>query len=133
MKNQYTTDYKSFISDWRHRWIEMPKDIRRGKLWKPLELTVPEPWSETAIYSIKMAKHQFFMVVQDGDEQYRYLLDKELMSLLDKYTIDESDNKCLIEEIKSLKAELEKANSTIRILKDELIKVQMELEIEKRK
>ena len=133
MKNQYTIDYKSFISDWRHRWIETPKDIRRGKLWKPLELTVPDPWSETAIYSIKMAKHQFFMVVQDGDEQYRHLLDKDLMSLLDKYTIDETDNKKLLEEIAYLKSQLEEANSTIRMLKEELLKTQMELEMKKRK
>lgn len=133
MKNQYTTDYKSFISDWRHRWIEVPKDIRRGKLWKPLELTVPDPWSETAIYNIKMAKHQFFMVVQDGDEQYRYLLDKDLMSLLNEYTVDESDNSKLLEEIAHLKSQLEEANSTIRTLKEELLKTQIELEMEKRK
>lgn len=133
MKNQYTIDYKSFISDWRHRWIEVPKDIRRGKLWKPHELTVPDPWSETAIYSIKMAKHQFFMVVQDGNEQYRYLLDKDLMSLLNKYTIDESDNSKLLEEIAHLKSQLEEANSTIRMLKEELLKTQIELEMEKRK
>ena len=133
MKNQYTIDYKSFISDWRCRWIETPKDVRRGKLWKPLGITVPEPWSETAIYSIKMAKHQFFMVVQDGDEQYRYLLDKDLMSLLNKCTIDESDNCKLLEEITHLKSQLEEANSTIRMLKEELLKTQIELEIERRK
>ena len=133
MKNQYTIDYKSFISDWRHRWIETPKDIRRGKLWKPLELTVPDPWSETAIYSIKMAKHQFFMLVQDGDEQYRHLLDKDLMSLLNKHTIDESDNRKLLEEIADLKSQLEEANSTIRTLKEELLKTQIELETKRRK
>lgn len=133
MKNDRTIDYRSFIVDWRCRWIEVPKDIRKGKVWKPLEITVPDPWSETASYTIKMAKHQFFMVVKDGDEQYRYLLGKELMSLLDKYTVDASDNKYLIEEIRFLKTELEKANLTIKVLKKELLKAQMELEIERRK
>ena len=133
MKKECTIDYKGFISDWRRKWIEVPKDIRHGKIWKPYEVTVPEPWSETANYAIKTAKYQFFMIVKDNGIQYRYLLSKDLMSLLDKYTIDVSDNRYLIEEINFLKTELEKANSTIRVLKDELIKVQMELEMERRK
>ena len=85
MKNQYTIDYKSFISDWRHRWIETPKDIRRGKIWKPFDIAVPDPWSENAIYSIKTAKYQFFLVVDYGEEKYRYQLNKELISLLSKH------------------------------------------------
>lgn len=133
MKKEYTIDYKGFITDWRYRWIEVPEDIRYGKIWKPYEVTVPKPWSETASYTIKMAKHQFFMVVVNNNEQYRYLLSKDLMSLLNKYTIDESDNRKLLEEIAQLKNQLEEANSTIRMLKEELFKTQMELEIEKRK
>lgn len=133
MKKEYAIEYRDFITDWRYRRIEVPKDIRKGKVWKPLEITVSDPWSETASYTIKMAKHQFFMVVKDGDEQYRYLLSKELLSLLNKYTIDESDNRKLLDEISCLKNELEKANSTIRTLKEELLKTQIELEAERRK
>lgn len=132
MKKECTIDYKGFITDWRYRWIEVPEDIRYGKIWKPYEVTVPKPWSETASYTIKMAKHQFFLVVVDNNEQYRYLLSKDLMSLLNKYTVDESDNRYLVEEINLLKAELEKANSTIRVLKEELIKAQTLLEMERR-
>ena len=133
MKNQYTIDYKSFISDWRHRWIETPKDIRRGKIWKHYDISVPDEWSTDNTYSIKMAKQHFFLIVDVGTEQYRYLLTKELLTLLDECTVDESDNKKLLEEIAHLKSQLEEANSTIRALKEELLKTQMELEIEKRK
>lgn len=31
MKKEYITDYKSFISDWRERYIEVSKDVRKGK------------------------------------------------------------------------------------------------------
>lgn len=133
MKNQYTIDYKSFISDWRHRWIEVPKDIRRGKIWKHYDISVPDEWSSENTYSIKTAKQHFFLIVDNGNEQYRYLLTKELLSLLDKYTIDESDNRKLLEEISHLKSQLEEANSTIRTLKEELLKTQIELETERRK
>lgn len=133
MKNQYTIDYKSFISDWRCRWIEVPKDIRRGKIWKYYDISVPDEWSSDNTYSIKMAKQHFFLIVDDGNEQYRYLLTRELLSLLNKYTINESDNSKLLEEIAHLKNQLEKANSTIRTLKEELLKTQMELEMERRK
>ena len=85
MKKEYAIDFKSFIADWRCRWIEIPKDIRKGKIWKPYAISVPDPWSSTAIYSIKTAKFKFFMVVDDGKEKYRYLLNKELISLLSKY------------------------------------------------
>lgn len=85
MKKQYTIDYQGFISDWRCRWIEVPKDIRKGKIWKPYEIAVPEPWSEAAVYSIKTAKYRFFMIVEDGQTKYRYLLNNELISLLSKY------------------------------------------------
>lgn len=85
MKKEYTIDYKGFITDWRCKWIETPKDIRKGKIWKPYEITVPEPWSETATYCIKTAKFKFFMVIDDGDEKYRYFLNKELISLLSRY------------------------------------------------
>ena len=133
MKNQYTIDYKSFISNWRHRWIETSKDIRRGKTWKPYDISAPDEWSSDNTYSIKMAKQHFFLIVDNGNEQYRYLLTKELLTLLDECTVDESDNKKLLEEIARLKNQLEEANSTIRTLKEELLKTQMELEIEKRK
>ena len=89
MKKEYTIDFKSFIADWRCRWIETPKDIRKGKIWKPLEITVPEPWSETSTYGIKTAKFRFFMIVDDGKNQYRHLLDKEVLSLLNKHTHEE--------------------------------------------
>lgn len=130
MKNQYTIDYKSFISDWCHLWIETPKDIRQGKIWKPHDISVPDEWSSSSNYSIKMAKHQFFLII---DNKYRYLLNKELLSLLNKYTIDESNNRSLLEEITNLKNKLEEANSTIRVLKEELFKTQIELETERRK
>lgn len=133
MKNQYTIDYKSFISDWRHRWIETSKDIRRGKTWKPYDISVPDEWSTDNTYSIKMAKQHFFLIVDNGNEQYRYLLTKELLTLLDECTVDESDNKKLLEEIARLKNQLEEANSTIRTLKEELLKTQIELEMGKRK
>lgn len=92
MKKEYTIDYKGFIADWRCRWVEVPKDIRKGKIWKPYDISVPDYWSETAIYKIKTAKYLFFMTVEDGDERYRYHLDKELLSLLDKYTHEEYTN-----------------------------------------
>lgn len=133
MKNQYTIDYKSFISDWRCRWIETPKDIRRGKIWKPYDISVPNEWSSKVVYSIKLAKQHFYLIIDEGTEQYRYLLTKELLSLLNKYTIDESDNSKLLEEIADLKSQLEEANSTIRTLKEELLKTQIELEMERRK
>lgn len=133
MKNQYTIDYKSFISDWRHRWIETPKDIRRGRTWKPYDISVPDEWSSGNTYSIKMAKQHFFLIVNSENEQYRYLLTKELLTLLDECTVDESDNKKLLEEIARLKNQLEEANSTIRTLKEELLKTQIELEMGKRK
>lgn len=92
MKKEYTIDYKGFISDWRCRWIEAPKDIRKGKVWKPFEIAVPEPWSKTVTYSIKTAKFKFFMVVDDGNRQYRYLLNNELISLLSKYNHEIAQN-----------------------------------------
>ena len=85
MKKEYITDYKSFISEWRERYIEVPKDIRKGKIWKPIDVAIPEPWSENAIYSIKTAKYKFFMVVDYGDEKYRYQLNNELISLQCKH------------------------------------------------
>lgn len=85
MKKEYITDYKGFITDWRERYIEVPKDIRRGKIWKPIDVTIPEPWSENATYSIKIAKYLFFLIVDYGDEKYRYQLNKELISLLCKH------------------------------------------------
>ena len=133
MKNQYTIDYKSFISDWRHRWIEVPKDIRRGKIWKHYDISVPNEWSSKVVYSIKLAKQHFYLIIDEGTEQYRYLLTKELLTLLDECTIDESDNRKLLEEITHLKNQLEEANSTIRTLKEELLKTQIELETERRK
>lgn len=84
MKKEYITDYKSFISDWRERYIEVPKDVRRGKIWKPFNIAVPDPWSEDAKYNIKPANHQFFMIVDYGDEKYRYQLNNELIRLLCK-------------------------------------------------
>lgn len=92
MKKEYTIDYKGFISDWRCRWIEVPKDIRKGKVWKPLEVTVPEAWTENATYSIKTAKYRFFMIVEDSKEKYRYLLTKELLSLLSKHEHEIKDD-----------------------------------------
>lgn len=92
MKKEYTIDYKSFITDWRCRWIETPKDIRRGKIWKPYEISVPDPWSETATYSIKTAKFRFFMVVDDGQVKYRHLLNNELISLLSKHDHEITQN-----------------------------------------
>lgn len=89
MKKEYRIDYKGFIADWRCRWIEVPKDIRKGKVWKPYDIAVPEPWSPTATYRLKTAKYLFFMIVEDDDKQYRYLLEKELLSLLNKYTHEE--------------------------------------------
>lgn len=133
MKNQYTIDYKSFISDWRCRWIETPKDIRRGKIWKPYDISVPDEWSSDNTYSIKMAKQHFYLIIDEETEHYRYLLTKELLTLLDECTVDESDNKKLLEEIALLKNQLEEADSTIRTLKEELLKSQMELEMERRK
>ena len=85
MKKEYKIDYKGFISDWRCRWIETPKDIRKGKIWKPFEITVPDPWSETATYSIKMGRNRFFMVVENEEGKFRHLLDRELLRLLSKY------------------------------------------------
>ena len=85
MKKEYITDYKSFITDWRERYIEVPKDIRKGKIWKPIDVAIPDPWSENAIYSIKTAKYKFFMVVDCGDEKYRYQLNNELISLQCKH------------------------------------------------
>lgn len=92
MKKKYTIDYKGFIADWRCRWIEAPKDIHKGKIWKPLEVTVPEPWSENAKYSIKTAKFKFYMITNDGKDKYRYLLTKELLSLLNKYEHEVENN-----------------------------------------
>lgn len=85
MKKEYITDYKGFITDWRERYIEVPKDIRKGKIWKPYDIAIPDPWSENAIYSIKTAKYKFFMVVDYGDEKYRYQLNNELISLQCKH------------------------------------------------
>lgn len=85
MKKEYITDYKNFITEWRERYIEVPKDIRKGKIWKPYDFTVPEPWSESAIYSIKPANHHFFMIVDYGDEKYRYQFNNELIRLLCKH------------------------------------------------
>lgn len=85
MKKEYKIDYKGFINDWRCRWIETPKDIRKGKIWKPYDISVPDPWSKSTIYSIKTAKFRFFMVVDDGQIKYRYLLNNELISLLSKH------------------------------------------------
>lgn len=133
MKKEYAIDYKGFITDWRCRWIETPKDIRNGKNWKPYEITVPEPWSSNVEYNIRTAKYQFFLVVKNDDEQCRFLLNKELISLLENYTTDEANNTLLLKEIALLKTELEKANSAINVLKKELLKAQMELEIERRK
>lgn len=133
MTNEYVIDYKGFITEWRRRRVETPKDIRRGKVWKPYDISVPDSWSETAGYRIKMSKYQFFMIVMEDDEQYRYLLNKDLMSLLEKYILDESDNKKLLEKIALLESQLEEANSIIRTLKEELLKVQVELELERRK
>lgn len=85
MKKEYITDYKNFITEWRERYIEVPKDIRRDKIWKPIDIAIPDPWSENAIYSIKPAKHHFFMIVDYGDEKYRYKLNNELIRLLGKH------------------------------------------------
>ena len=91
MKKEYAIDYKGFIADWRCRWVETPQDIRKGKIWRPFAVTVPEPWSETSTYSIKTAKFRFFMIVDDGKNQYRHLLDKELLSLINKYEHEITD------------------------------------------
>ena len=133
MKREYTIDYKSFITIWRCKWIEVPKDVRKGKIWKPYDVTVPDPWSSDTEYCIRTAKYRFFLVVKEDDKQCRYLLNKELISLLESCTTDEANNKLLLEEIVLLKTELEKANSAIDVLKKELLKAQMELEMERRK
>ena len=84
MKKEYAIDYKGFITDWRERYIEVPKDIRKGEIWKGFDIIIPDPWSEDAKYSIKPANHRFFMIMDYGEEKYRYQLNSELIRLLCK-------------------------------------------------
>ena len=86
MKNEYALDYKGFITDWRCRWIETVIDIRKNNKWVPNKITIPNKWNRSANYRVRKFKSGFYMVVEDGDKMYRYLLDKHIMKLMDNHT-----------------------------------------------
>lgn len=79
------TDYKGFIKDWRERAIETIKDKRINGKWVAVDVAVPDEWSSTAEYRVKMFKLGLYMIVKNHNEEYRYKLGKEITSVLYKH------------------------------------------------
>ena len=86
MKIVYETDFKEFINDWRLFSLETVRDIRKNNKWVPNKITIPNKWNRSANYRVRKFKSGFYMVVEDGDKMYRYLLDKHIMKLMDNHT-----------------------------------------------
>lgn len=93
METEYrmNTDYKGFIKDWRERYLETIKDQRKNGKWVAVDVTVPDEWSETAEYRVKMFKFGLYMIVKDKGEEYRYRLHREILSVLYKHESDDKD------------------------------------------
>lgn len=72
------TDYKAFIKDWRERALETPKGKRINGKWVAVGVAVPDEWSSTAEYRVKMSKHGLYLIVKDRGEECRYQLHKEI-------------------------------------------------------